>query len=69
MGMTEVPSTARLTEEERAIVEVVADFVDNEVLPVVRQLEHSDTYPEELIEQMQRLGVFGLLVPAEYGGP
>ncbi|MBW8706504.1 Acyl-CoA dehydrogenase [Streptomyces sp. MBT84] len=68
MGMTEVPSTARITEDERSIVEVVADFVDNEVLPVVRQLEHADTYPEELIEQMKRLGVFGLLVPAEYGG-
>ncbi|MEW2469100.1 acyl-CoA dehydrogenase family protein [Streptomyces sp. NPDC046994] len=68
MGMTEIPSTARLTEDERAIVEVVADFVDNEVLPVVQQLEHSDTYPEKLIEEMKRLGVFGLLVPAEHGG-
>jgi alkylation response protein AidB-like acyl-CoA dehydrogenase len=57
-----------LTEEERAIVAVVADFVDTQVRPVARDLEHSNTYPEALIEQMKRLGVFGLLAPAEYGG-
>jgi alkylation response protein AidB-like acyl-CoA dehydrogenase len=57
-----------LTEEERAIVAVVTDFVDTEVRPVARDLEHSNTYPEALIEQMKRLGVFGLLAPAEYGG-
>ncbi|MFC9614268.1 acyl-CoA dehydrogenase family protein [Streptomyces sp. NPDC056938] len=68
MAMTEIPLTAQLSEDERAIVEVVADFVDNDVLPVVQGLEHSNTYPEQLIEQMKSLGVFGLLVPAEHGG-
>jgi alkylation response protein AidB-like acyl-CoA dehydrogenase len=66
--MTEIPLTARLSADERAIVEVVADFVDRDVLPVVRELEHSNTYPEQLIEKMKKLGVFGLLAPAEYGG-
>ncbi|MGI8332265.1 acyl-CoA dehydrogenase family protein [Actinomadura scrupuli] len=54
--------------EERAIVEVVAAFVDERVRPVARDLEHADTYPEELIERMKRLGVYGLLVPEAYGG-
>ncbi|OIJ68291.1 acyl-CoA dehydrogenase family protein [Streptomyces mangrovisoli] len=66
--MTEIPLIAQLSEDERAIVEVVADFVDREVLPVVQELEHSNTYPEKLVEQMKKLGVFGLLAPAEYGG-
>jgi alkylation response protein AidB-like acyl-CoA dehydrogenase len=57
-----------LPEDEQAIVDVVAAFVDERVRPVVRDLEHADAYPEELIEQMKRLGVYGLLVPAEYGG-
>jgi alkylation response protein AidB-like acyl-CoA dehydrogenase len=57
-----------LTEEERAMVEVVARFVDERVRPVVRDLEHNDTYPAALIDEMKELGVFGLLVPAEYGG-
>jgi alkylation response protein AidB-like acyl-CoA dehydrogenase len=56
-----------LTDEERAIVEVVADFVDREVRPVARELEHANTYPERLIERMKQLGVFGLAVPAPYG--
>ncbi|MGW0949940.1 acyl-CoA dehydrogenase family protein [Streptomyces sp. NPDC002623] len=57
-----------LSEDEQFIVRTVRDFVDKEVRPVVRELEHADTYPEALIEQMKRLGVFGLAVPEEYGG-
>ncbi|MDF3139877.1 MULTISPECIES: acyl-CoA dehydrogenase family protein [unclassified Streptomyces] len=57
-----------LSEDEQFIVHTVRDFVDKEVKPVVRELEHANTYPEALIEQMKRLGVFGLAVPEEYGG-
>ena len=57
-----------LSEDERFIVGTVHDFVDKDVKPVARELEHSDTYPEALIERMKRLGVFGLAVPEEYGG-
>jgi alkylation response protein AidB-like acyl-CoA dehydrogenase len=53
--------------EEQAIVEVVADFVEHEVRPVARELEHANTYPEQLIEQMKQLGVFGLAIPEPYG--
>ncbi|GAA2582283.1 acyl-CoA dehydrogenase family protein [Actinomadura fulvescens] len=56
-----------LTEEEAAIVGVVRDFVDREVRPAARELEHADAYPERLIERMKELGVFGLAVPAPYG--
>ena len=35
--------------------------------PVVRELEHANTYPEALIEQMKQLGVFGLAIPEPYG--
>ncbi|MFF3666045.1 acyl-CoA dehydrogenase family protein [Microtetraspora malaysiensis] len=58
---------SELSEEERAIVATVRDFVDREVRPVARGLEHADEYPEALIEQMKRLGVFGLAVPEPYG--
>ncbi|MGB3441365.1 MAG: acyl-CoA dehydrogenase family protein [Actinophytocola sp.] len=56
-----------LSEEEQAIVDTVREFVDREVRPVVRDLEHANTYPERLIEQMKELGVFGLAIPAPYG--
>ena len=57
-----------LDEDERLAVETVRDFVDTEVKPVVRELEHTNTYPEALIEQMKRMGVFGLAIPESYGG-
>ncbi|UYB39316.1 acyl-CoA dehydrogenase family protein [Streptomyces sp. Je 1-4] len=57
-----------LSEDERAIVATVRGFVDKDVRPVARELEHADTYPAALIEQMKRLGIFGLAVPEEYGG-
>jgi alkylation response protein AidB-like acyl-CoA dehydrogenase len=56
-----------LDDVEQAIVDTVREFVDREVRPVVRELEHADTYPEELIEQMKRLGVYGLAIPEPYG--
>ena len=56
-----------MTEEEDAIVAVVAEFVDRDVRPVVRELEHANTYPEQLIDKMKRLGVFGLAIPQPYG--
>ena len=57
---------ADLTEEEQAIVDTVADFVDRDVRPVARELEHANEYPEKLIEQMKRLGIFGLAIPEPY---
>lgn len=57
-----------LPEDEQTIVDVVADFVDGDVRPVVRDLEHAGTYPADLIGRMKQLGIYGLLVPPEYGG-
>ncbi|WP_326639364.1 acyl-CoA dehydrogenase family protein [Streptosporangium sp. NBC_01755] len=56
-----------LSEEEQAVVATVREFVDREVRPVVRELEHANEYPERLIEQMKQLGIFGLAVPEPYG--
>jgi alkylation response protein AidB-like acyl-CoA dehydrogenase len=55
-----------MNREERAIVDTVREFVDREVRPVVRELEHANTYPEQLIEQMKRLGVYGLAIGEPY---
>ncbi len=57
-----------LDEQERLVVETVRDFVDKDVKPVVAELEHANTYPESLIDQMKEMGVFGLTIPEEYGG-
>ncbi len=56
-----------LTGEEQEIVDLVRDFVDKTVRPVASDLEHANTYPEDLIEQMKELGIFGLAIPEPYG--
>jgi alkylation response protein AidB-like acyl-CoA dehydrogenase len=56
-----------LSAEEREVIQTVADFVDREVRPVARDLEHANTYPETLIGQMKALGIFGLAIPEPYG--
>jgi alkylation response protein AidB-like acyl-CoA dehydrogenase len=56
-----------LSDEESAIVELVRGFVDRDVKPVVRQLEHANTYPAGLIGQMKELGIFGLAIPEPWG--
>jgi alkylation response protein AidB-like acyl-CoA dehydrogenase len=56
-----------LSAEERAVVDTVAEFVDREVRPVARDLEHANKYPEKLIGQMKAIGIFGLAIPEPYG--
>jgi alkylation response protein AidB-like acyl-CoA dehydrogenase len=56
-----------LDHEETEIVALVRDWVNREVKPVVQGLEHANTYPESLIEQMKQMGIFGLVVPKPWG--
>ena len=58
---------SQLSAEERLIITTVSEFVDHGVRPVVRDLEHNNTYPEKLIEQMKELGIFGLAIREPWG--
>jgi alkylation response protein AidB-like acyl-CoA dehydrogenase len=53
---------------EDSMVATVRDFVNREVRGQIRELEARDIFPEQLIDTMKSLGIFGLVVPAEYGG-
>lgn len=57
-----------MNETEQLIVETVRTFVERDVRPYVRELEHANTYPAAMIDQMKQLGVFGLAIDEEYGG-
>src|ERR671923_2607241 len=61
-------SLLELTEEQRMIVDAVREFVEREVIPVADEMEHEDEYPEKIVEQMKEMGLFGMMVPEEYGG-
>lgn len=56
-----------LDEDELELVALVREWVDSEVKPVVQSLEHSNTYPEDLIDQMKHMGIYGLAIPEPWG--
>lgn len=57
-----------MNDEETMLVATVRAFVDREVKPRVRDVEHANEYPEAWIEQMKQIGIYGLAIPDEYGG-
>ena len=59
---------SQLSEEENLLVDTVRQFIDRDVRPTVRDVEHANEYPDTWIEQMKRIGIYGLAVPEEYGG-
>ena len=66
--MTRLAATLGLTEFQTEILATVRRFVDKEIIPVASELEHSDTYPQAIVDQMREMGLFGLMIPVEYGG-
>jgi alkylation response protein AidB-like acyl-CoA dehydrogenase len=67
MAVATSPYTEK-TDEQRAITEMVRQFVDKEVLPIAEEFDHEDKFPEAVVEQMKELGLFGVTIPEEYGG-
>src|ERR1700712_6124751 len=66
--MGRLVSTEGLTEEQQEILKVVRQFVEKEILPVATELEHKDEYPQEIVDGLKELGIFGLTIPEEYDG-
>jgi alkylation response protein AidB-like acyl-CoA dehydrogenase len=62
------PTYEEKTDEQKAITEMVRQFVDNEILPVAEEFDHEDKFPEAIVEQMKELGLFGVTIPEEHGG-
>jgi alkylation response protein AidB-like acyl-CoA dehydrogenase len=56
------------TDEQRAITEMVRQFVDEQVLPIAEEHDHEDSFPDAVVDQMKELGLFGVTIPEEYGG-
>ena len=57
-----------LSAEQRLLRDTLRAFVDDQIRPVAREWEAAGRYPDELVATMRQMGLFGLLVPEEYGG-
>ena len=66
--MTRLAQTLGLTEFQTEIITTVRQFVDREIIPNAQELEHTDTYPQDIVDQMCQMGLFSLMIPQEYGG-
>ncbi len=66
--MTRLAQTLGLTEIQTEILANVRRFVDKQIIPNAQELEHTDSYPQEIVDGMREMGLFGLMIPEEYGG-
>ena len=66
--MTKLAQTIGLTDIQNEIISTVRQFVEKEVIPNAPELERTDTYPQAIVDQMREMGLFGLMIPPEYGG-
>ena len=66
--MRRLTETDGLTDLQRDILGAVREFVDAEIIPVASELDHSDTYPDQIVAGLRELGVFGLTIDQKYGG-
>ncbi|WP_323171360.1 acyl-CoA dehydrogenase [Natrialba sp. PRR66] len=57
-----------LSAEQQQIRDMVSEFVDEEVVPVADEIDHTDEFPQELVDEMAELGLMGMPFPEEYGG-
>src|SRR5947208_9036003 len=56
------------SDDQKAITEMVRQFVDEQIIPTAEHFDHEDEFPEAIVEQMKELGLFGVTIPEEYGG-
>jgi alkylation response protein AidB-like acyl-CoA dehydrogenase len=66
--MARLAQTAGLTEIQQEILSTVKQFVDKEIIPHAQTLEHDDAYPQDIVDGMKEMGLFGLTIPEEFGG-
>jgi alkylation response protein AidB-like acyl-CoA dehydrogenase len=57
-----------MTDDQRAICEMVRQFADEQIIPNAEHYDHEDEFPEAIVEQMKELGLFGVTIPEEYDG-
>src|SRR3977135_1918936 len=62
------PSNTIDKADEAQLLATIDRWVEREVAPRVKEFDHADRWPAELVEQMKELGLFGATVSPDYGG-
>jgi alkylation response protein AidB-like acyl-CoA dehydrogenase len=66
--MAVAPAYSEYTDEQKDIIAMVRQFADEQILPNAEHYDHEDEFPQDIVDQMKELGLFGVTIPEEYGG-
>ena len=66
--MAVAPAYSEYTDEQKDIIAMVRQFADEQILPKAEHYDHEDEFPQDIVDQMKELGLFGVTIPEEYGG-
>ena len=66
--MNDVRAVENQHSDETQILDTIGRWVERDLRPIVREYDHADRYPDQVVEQMKELGLFGATVSPDYGG-
>src|SRR5215210_2946022 len=66
--MAVAPTYSEYTDEQKDIIAMIRQFADEQILPNAEHFDHEDEFPQDIVDQMKELGLFGVTIPEEYGG-
>lgn len=66
--MAQSANTVWDADDESTILDSIDKWVESEVRPIAREHDLADKYPDDLVEQMKTLGLFGATISPQYGG-
>ena len=58
-----------VTEEQKEIKRMVREFLEKELKPIVKEYDEKSEFPMHVFKKIGELGLWGLDIPEEYGGP
>ena len=58
----------QLSDEQQQLKKSVREFAEREILPHVMEWDEQSQYPGEVVKQLGKMGLMGVIFPAEYGG-
>src|ERR1044072_9021425 len=66
--MAIAPTYTEYTDEQKDIIAMIRQFADEQILPNAEHFDHEDEFPQDIVDQMKELGLFGVTIPEAYGG-
>ncbi len=57
-----------LNKTQELFRQMIREFAEKEVKPLAAEIDEQERFPQETVDKMAKLGIFGIPVPKQYGG-